>query len=141
MLEATRQKEAEVKKETLEQLDAFRKRQEEAERKALEEENTEPPKEDEAQWVAHGRKRKKGRELLKGVKLRRVSSAAEDTAAARKTIQAESRKEEKKPSAAAEKPQPPAQASPVKPTSASPPSKPSNALALGLGYASSDDDG
>ncbi|KAF2447903.1 hypothetical protein P171DRAFT_341697, partial [Karstenula rhodostoma CBS 690.94] len=80
VLEASRKKEAEVRKDTMEQLDAFRRRREEEKRKALEAEAPEDTKEEEAQahWVAHGRKRKKGPELLKGVKLRKTSEAADD---------------------------------------------------------------
>lgn len=142
VLEATRKKEAEVKKETLEQLDAFRKRQEEAERKALEEETAQGPKEDEAHWVTHGRKRKKGHELLKGVKLRRASSAADDEPAAKKPevekppqgSGGKETRERVKTSGNVLK------MSPTEPKSTSPPSKPPIPLSLGLGYASSDDD-
>lgn len=69
-----------MQKETREQLELFRKHQEEAERKAIEEDNSELPKEGQVQWAAPGRKRKKGHEnsLLKGVKLRKSSSAAEE---------------------------------------------------------------
>lgn len=51
-----------MKKETREQLEIFRRQQEEAERKTLEDDNTEVLKEDQVQWVAPGRKRKKGHE-------------------------------------------------------------------------------
>lgn len=80
VLESTRAKEAAVRKETSEQLDAFRKQQEEAERAAaLAEINSGTVPQDEEQWVASGRKRKKGREKeqLKGVKLRKLSSTSE----------------------------------------------------------------
>jgi len=79
-LESTRAKEAAVRRETSEQLDAFRKQQEEVERAAaLAEANNGAVLQDEEQWVASGRKRKKGRdkEQLKGVKLRKLSSTSE----------------------------------------------------------------
>jgi dsDNA-binding SOS-regulon protein len=77
LLEAKRKEELNVKKETREQLELFRRQQEEAERRALEEDNTEAPKEDQVQWAAPGRKRKKGPDstLLRGIKLRKSSSA------------------------------------------------------------------
>lgn len=127
VLEATRKKEAEVRKDTLEQLGDFRKRQEEIERKALEAEAPEIVKDEEAHWVAHGRKRKKGPELLKGVKLRKTSTTDENKGG-----------EEKK--SAPPPAQPTSKAAATKPTSASPPPMPSNPVSLGLGYASSDDD-
>lgn len=71
--ESTRVKEAEVKRETREQLEAFRKQQEEAEKV---EETAEVPEAVQA-WSFGARKRKKAREaeVLGGVKLRRTSSA------------------------------------------------------------------
>jgi hypothetical protein len=134
--EKKRKEEAEVKKDTREQLDAFRRQQEEAERKALEDEGTDAPKEDEVQWIAPGRKRKKGPEksLLKGVKLRKSSSTAEhNEAAARPVSTLPPTAATTETTASTGNPTVPSQ----KPTSASPPA---NALALGLGYASSDDE-
>jgi hypothetical protein len=142
--EKKKKEEAEVKKDTREQLDAFRRQQEEAERKALEEEGTDAPREDEVQWAAPGRKRKKGPEksLLKGVKLRKSSSTAEDNEAIARPVQHEAAQSgrtippttaTKDITASTGEPTIPSQ----KPTSASPPI---NALALGLGYASSDDE-
>jgi ATPase subunit of ABC transporter with duplicated ATPase domains len=142
VLEGSLKKEAEVQKETLEQLDAFRRRQEEAERRAFEEEQREgKDKEREgethAQWVAAGRKRKKGRELLKGVKIRRKSEAAEELAK-------EKKEEEKLVKETApddvKKVMPDAKSAPGKPASTSPPLKPSGLVALNLGYASSDEE-
>jgi hypothetical protein len=128
-----------VRKETRERLEAFRQQQEEAERKALEDENTDAPKEDQVQWLAPARKRKKGPEssLLKGVKLKRSSSAAEDQKGTDKNLdksQAATVDLVKEP--VATKPT----AASVQPSSASAPAKPTNNLSLGLGYASSDDD-
>jgi hypothetical protein len=80
--EKRRKEEASVKKDTREQLDVFRRQQEEAEKKAMEEESIDAPREgSEVQWAAPGRKRKKGpgTNLLKGVKLKKSNSAAEDT--------------------------------------------------------------
>ena len=116
-----------MKKETREQLDLFRRQQEEAERKALEDENTDAPKEGQVRWAAPGRKRKKGSEtgLLKGVKLRKSSSAAED-----KIVDATIEKEE--PTSGTPKT--------TKTLATAHPEKASNALSLELGYPSSDDD-
>ncbi|KAI9782710.1 MAG: hypothetical protein M1839_004698 [Geoglossum umbratile] len=91
VLESTRAREAALKKETSEQLDAFRKQQEEADKAAFREEDettgaaagassgSAGPLGEGEQWALSGRKRKKGREKegLKGVKLRRASSTAE----------------------------------------------------------------
>jgi len=76
VLESTREKEAEMKKETVEQLEAFRKHQEEAEQVAKQEESTETPAATET-WAVGPRKRKKGRERegIGGVKFRRTSTS------------------------------------------------------------------
>lgn len=74
VLESTRAKEAEVKKETSQQLDAFRGLQREAEKSAVPQ-DAEPVAEGAETWVTGPRKRKKGREsVIGGVKLRRVST-------------------------------------------------------------------
>ena len=74
MLESTRAKEAEVKKETSQQLDAFRELQREAEKSAGQQ-DAEPVVEGAEAWSTGPRKRKKGREgVIGGVKLRRVST-------------------------------------------------------------------
>ena len=72
VLESARSKEAEVKKETFEQLEAFRKQREEAEKVAKEEEGGEVPAAAET-WTVGPRKRKKGKEGvgIGGVKLRK----------------------------------------------------------------------
>jgi hypothetical protein len=152
VLEKKRQEEANVRKETFEQLDLFRRQREEAERKArgLEEETTEAPKEDDVgQWAAVGRKRKKGSEagLLKGVKLRKSSSVPEENnsvGAAKAPKQSTpdvktnafstgiSDNSSKSPATTA--------ISTKKPSAGQPPSKPANTISLGLGYASSDDE-
>ena len=117
-------------------MDVFRRQQEEAERKALEEDN-EAPKEDQVQWAAPGRKRKKGPEtsLLKGVKLRKSSLAVEE----KKTVDTAGEKE--KPTSGAQKATTVASTAKPSTTSAvSPPTTAPAALSLGLGYASSDED-
>ncbi|KAF9696180.1 hypothetical protein EKO04_006164 [Ascochyta lentis] len=136
ILEAKRKEEEKVKKETREQLDLFRRQQEEAERKALEEDNTEVPKEDQVQWVAPGRKRKKGPEtsLLKGVKLRKSSSAAEENKSAHTVTVKE--KVSDAPKAVIATPTTTASTA----AATSPPTKAPSTLSLGLGYASSDDE-
>ncbi|EKG19502.1 NEFA-interacting nuclear protein NIP30 [Macrophomina phaseolina MS6] len=88
VLESTRAREAALKQETSQQLDAFRRQQDEAERAARLAGNTEgdAPAEDE-HWASAGRKRKKGkdRESLMGVKIRRKSSTSEKTISAATT--------------------------------------------------------
>jgi hypothetical protein len=152
-----------VRKDTLEQLQAFRRRQEEAERKALEAENAAAPAVEDPQWVAPGKKRKKSEKdggLLKGVKLRRASSGAAAAADAKK-IPAAPGKEEKAPkdgglpsssttapnaqpstSSTGEKTAPlKSPAATAKPgTAASATPQPSKPAALNLGYGSSDED-
>jgi len=89
--DATRQKEAEVRRETAEGLDQFRRKQEEAEQRALMGEDAAGDGgglggtvegEEQVSWVPSlGRKRKKGKEEkegVKGLKVRKTSSAAED---------------------------------------------------------------
>ncbi|KAJ4296533.1 hypothetical protein N0V90_006578 [Kalmusia sp. IMI 367209] len=134
VLDASRKKEADVRKETLEQLDGFRRRQEEAERNALEDETPEGGKGEEAHWVSHPRKRKKGPELLKGVKLKKGSSAADDK------DKGEKKEEAAHANSIGSTVAPASKSDPTKPSSASPPSKLANPVSLGLGYASSDDD-
>lgn len=74
MLESTRAKEAEVRKDTTQQLDAFRRQQEEAEKAAAQSGAVEAPETE--TWKTGPRKRKKGRETaIGGVKLRRTSTA------------------------------------------------------------------
>lgn len=85
VLESTRAKDAEVKKETRDQLEAFRRQQEEAEKGGSAREGSVGEGEDAGQagvvggaWSVGPRKRKKGREregLLGGVKVRRTSTA------------------------------------------------------------------
>ncbi|KAK0252397.1 hypothetical protein LTR91_007877 [Friedmanniomyces endolithicus] len=81
---ASKTKEAEVKRETEEQLEAFRKQQEEAEKAAALDEDLEAPAPTEA-WSGGSRKRKKGREKdgPGGLKVRRVSSVGKEDAVSR----------------------------------------------------------
>jgi hypothetical protein len=135
-MDAKRKEEAAVKKDTLEQLDLFRKQQEEAERKALEEENNGPPAAEDAQWIASGRKRKKGPEggLLKGVKLKKTTSCSDDNAATKTNVQTDSKPEmASKKSSSGEMKAPAALT--MKATV-----PPANSLSLSLGYESSDED-
>ncbi|KAI9644882.1 hypothetical protein NHQ30_006909 [Ciborinia camelliae] len=101
VLESTRAEEDRVRKETAEGLELFRKQQEEADKKARAAENDgtqiqegSPVREDE--WVATGRKRKrsKDKEVLKGVKVRRTSSSAEQTPTPSKDLSAKLAKDE-----------------------------------------------
>ena len=79
VLESTRAQEAAIRKETTEQLDIFRKHQEEAEKTAKVTEVEIP--ENEENWVAGGKKRRKVRdkEQIRGVKLRKSSSDKKST--------------------------------------------------------------
>lgn len=84
VLESTRAEEARVKRETAEGLELFRKHQDEADKKARRgSDGAEAalPTEIEERWVSGGRKRKraKEKEVLKGVKVRRLSSNIEPT--------------------------------------------------------------
>ncbi|KAK5678358.1 hypothetical protein LTS10_009530 [Elasticomyces elasticus] len=137
----SRIKEAEVKKETREQLEAFRKQQEEAEKAARLEDGTEDPATTET-WAVGSRKRKKGREKesIGGLKIRRVSTAEEKDRPAR-PVAASSNTDDGKPAKSLD-------VNSVKPTEGSavptiakasktiPPALP----ALGLGAYSSDED-
>jgi hypothetical protein len=162
VLEETRKKEAEVKRETLQQLDKFfRKYQEEAERKALAEQNAGGPEVEDAQaqWATAGRKRKKVEKdggLLKGVKLRKASSSADKGEAKQATTEKRQdvKEAESKPAmtgtgtnlGTSTKAQSSSETDTLENTSgkatvagsASP--EPTNSLALGLGYASSSDE-
>ena len=74
MLESTRAKEAEVRKETTQQLDIFRKQQEEAEKATTYQGPAESPETE--PWKTGSRKRKKGRETgIGGLKLRKTSTS------------------------------------------------------------------
>lgn len=88
VLESTRKKEEEVKKETSEQLDLFRRQQEEKDRELLEggeevegKAGSPTAGESQSQWAVNARKRKRTKENdragLKGLKLRKSSSASE----------------------------------------------------------------
>lgn len=114
MLESERAKEAAIRKETREQLDSFRKLQEEAEKAALLGADTDGPVAEEEQLFATARKRKKGKEKepLRGVKLRKSSSTAEQPEPDRKIAGKPQEKkmvsqeeDEKKPQESNKKPQ------------------------------------
>lgn len=88
MLESTRKKEEEVKKETSEQLDLFRRQQEEKDKELLEGGEEADGKagsptagESQSSWAVNARKRKRAKENeragLKGLKLRKSSSTGE----------------------------------------------------------------
>lgn len=84
-MESTRAEEERVKRETKEGLQLFRQQQEEADKKARMESaaggvvDEGSPVVEEESWVAAGRKRKraKDKEVIKGVKIRRSSTADE----------------------------------------------------------------
>ena len=88
VLESTRKKEEEVKKETSEQLDLFRRQQEEKDKELLEGGEEADGKagspttgESQSSWAVNARKRKRVKENekagLKGLKLRKSSSTGE----------------------------------------------------------------
>ena len=83
VLESERAKEAALKKETTDQLEAFRKQQEEAEKAGLAEiEDPQPESIESAnreQW-ARKRRREKDREQTTGAKLRKMSSSKDKPA-------------------------------------------------------------
>jgi hypothetical protein len=135
-MDAKKKEEAAVKKDTLEQLELFRKQQEEAERKALEEESTGPATTEDVQWIASGRKRKKGNEggLLKGVKLKKTTSTSEDKSEVGMSVQTGSNSGTASTKNLSGETK--AQAPPV----AKPTAPPTNSLSLTLGYGSSDED-
>lgn len=126
-----------MKKETREQLDLFRRQQEEAERKALEEDKEDVPEENQVQWAAPSRKRKKEPEssFLKGVKLRKTSLATDEKGTANTTGNKKGAPGDAASSSAAK-----LTASATTASAVAPRSNPPVTLALGLGYASSDDD-
>lgn len=145
VLESTRAKEAEVKKQTREQLEAFRRSQEEAER-AASLQDTDPAEAVET-WTVGPRKRKKGREnVIGGVKLRRTSNTEKQIATENDTIMSRDLRGEqihdaqtpgKAPLEASESGDPAALLD-VNTTASKSPSPP--AAALGLGAYSSDED-
>jgi hypothetical protein len=92
VLESTRAKEAEVRRETTQQLDAFREQQREAEKSAVQPDAS-PEAESAETWTAGPRKRKKGKEsTIGGVKLRRVSTSEKQAAPTTPAKDAESEK-------------------------------------------------
>jgi hypothetical protein len=136
--EKKRKEEANIRKATQEGLEAFRRQQEEEASKALEEDDATAPGEEQVQWAAPGRKRKKGPEtsLLKGVKLRKANSTSEESKKIETPAQGAKHDLGKAPTPTATK------ATTTTPASsqAKQPVKPTPALSLGLGYASSDDE-
>lgn len=131
-----------MRKETLEQLDVFRKQQEEAERRALEEENNGPPAAENAQWIASGRKRKKGHEggLLKGVRLKKPASGPEEKSEATWNVETdETDSKDKLPATAGTKGSSGVTKT-AAPTIAKAPPPAANSFSLSLGYGSSDED-
>jgi hypothetical protein len=147
VLESTRKEEERVRRETAEGLELFRKQQEEADKKARIGDEQRPDETstaaEEAQWVAGGRKRKRAKEKegLKGVKIRRSSSAVDAESAA----SSEGKKENdaaKSTSVPQEEPSDPrAKTTSAAPVSKSPPTDPKPKAGLGLvDYGSDEDD-
>lgn len=92
VLESTRTREEEIRRETAEQLDLFRRQQEEADKALLVEAAVDGDGAggvggdgavEGEQWVVSGKKRRRGRErqVLKGIKLRKTSATGESGAA------------------------------------------------------------
>lgn len=159
VLESTRAKEAAVKKETAEQLEAFRQQRDAAEKALLDEtENTQKSNAgapgDHETWVTPGKKRRrpKDKATLIGTKLRKMSSSAEEDGPVRLDTEtlgekelglSETRKEPTEPSDRNSKVLPP-EPSPTEhkslPRSAPSKTTPPPTSALGLGGYSSDED-
>ncbi|KAK3672665.1 hypothetical protein LTR78_007477 [Recurvomyces mirabilis] len=149
VMESSRSKEAEVKKDTKEQLEAFRKQQEDAEKAAQQDEGSAEVTETTSTWSVGPRKRKKEQNAgFGGVKVRRTSTAKQEEPSTTNKPIPPSKGEKNvdlKPSptvhSASEKkaniPEPGHVAS--SPTSARKPSTPP-AATLGLGAYSSDED-
>jgi len=155
VLDAQRAKEAEVRKEEAERLAAFKKAREEAEKGGVDDEGERgvDVAGDDVVWTASGagRKRKKGKEsgALKGVKVRRRSSAVGQVGSLKvvegrqDAVSAATLNSEK---AISSMPVPAADALPPPPVAASPKSTPaalpvpSSAPGLGLGGYSSEED-
>jgi hypothetical protein len=162
VLESTRAKEAAVKKETAEQLEAFRQQREAAEKALLDEADTQQRSNpgaasptDQETWVTTAKKRRRPKEkgILVGTKLRKMSSSTEpdstakpvtETGAKKQTGLPEMQEDPPKPSDCKSKTLPPEQASSAerkslrKSTSQKP--APLATSALGLGGYSSDED-
>lgn len=92
VLESTRTREEEIRRETAEQLDLFRRQQEEADKALLVEAAADGDGPggvggdgavEGEQWAVSGKKRRRGRDrqVLKGVKIRKTSAAGEAGAA------------------------------------------------------------
>jgi hypothetical protein len=139
--EKRRKEEASIRKDTQEGLEAFRRQQEEEASKALEEDGVNAPSEEQVQWTAPGRKRKKGPEtsLLKGVKLRKANSTPDANNSTITPAQQLKVDAVKAPTATTNQATTKTAASNL-PKSAPPPAKSTPALSLSLGYASSDDE-
>lgn len=129
-----------MKKDTKEHLDEFRRQQEAAERavKELEQGVADVPPESGENWAAGPRKRKKGREGIGGVKIRRKGSGegAKKEEDAEKGNEAE-KKKDSTPPPVKEKAE---EAKPSNSASPSPPAPPAVPASLGLGAYSSDED-
>lgn len=85
VLESTRAKDAAVKKETTEQLEAFRKQREDADRALRDGEEVEKagsPVEEETSWTVGKKRRRKEKGPASGVKLRKSSSTQEHSQSA-----------------------------------------------------------
>jgi hypothetical protein len=135
--EKKRKEEANIRKATQEGLEAFRRQQEEEASKALEEDDATAPSEEQVQWTAPGRKRKKGPEtsLFKGVKLRKASSTSNNS----KDIEKPGHDTGTAPTSTTNQATVATAKSNVT-SQPKPPVKSTPALSLGLGYASSDDE-
>lgn len=147
VLESTRKEEDRIRRETAEGLELFRKQQEEADKKARigDEQGageTSPTVENE-QWVAGGRKRKRAKEKegLKGVKLRRSSSAVDAGPASSPEGKSQDNETKSTSVTKEEQPVPKAKATNSTPVSKPPPaaSKPKAGLGL-VDYGSDEDD-
>lgn len=150
MLESTRAKEAEVRKETAEQLELFRKQREAAEKAQFDEDNAPPPAGGTATlpttqetWAPRPKKRRRDKEAAPslGAKLRKTSFTEREQPDG-STVKEDATAENAKPaqSAAAAHADQPDSASTTQLEAAVPKHKTGPAATLGLGNYSSDDD-
>ena len=93
VLSKERAQEAAVRKETSERLEQFRKQQEQAQKAEPSEESKKGPVAEEEHWTAAPRKRKREKDAIPGVKLRKSSSEAQVQASSISVLSADSHRE------------------------------------------------
>jgi len=150
VLESTRAKEAAVKKETAEQVEAFRQQREAAEKALLDEADDQQRSNtgivsaiDQETWATSARKRRrtKDKDPLIGTKLRKMSSSVEKSVSPKPDMETLGKKQSDLSDMQKEPPEPFNSKSKVlSPEHRPPPTSTRSAPALGLGGYSSDED-